>query len=63
MEVSNSSRHPRDVNQEIILNGTGSDIAVDFYEPIIIPTDIYDAKIGLKNFITYNNIPNVEKDG
>ena len=54
------SRHLRDVNVEIIFKGSGSDI--DFREPLIIPTDIYEAKIGLVNFITYNNIRNVEEN-
>ena len=44
---------------EIILRGKGSDIRSDFYEPIVIPTEEYDAKIGLKSFSTYNNIPNI----
>ena len=51
----------KDDNIELILNGKGSDISVDFYEPIVIPTDEYEAKLGLKSFSTYNNIPNVEK--
>ena len=49
-----------DVNQEFILRGKGSDISCDFHESINIPTDIYEARLGLKNFTTYNNIPNVE---
>ena len=49
-----------DVNLEFILKGKGSDISCDFNEPIIIPTDVYEARIGLKNFATYNSIPNVE---
>ena len=44
---------------EIIVRGKGSDISTDFYEPINIPTDIYEAKLGLKSFATYNNIPNI----
>lgn len=44
---------------EIILRGKGSDISTDFYEPINIQTEIYEAKLGLKNFSTYNNIPNI----
>ena len=44
---------------EIIVRGKGSDISSDFYEPINIPTEEYDAQIGLKSFSTYNNIPNV----
>lgn len=49
-----------DVNLEFLLKGKGSDISSDFYEPIIIPTDTYEARLGLKSFATYNNIPNVE---
>ena len=49
-----------DVNQEFILRGKGSDVSCDFGEPLIIPTDVYEARLGLKNFTTYNNIPNVE---
>lgn len=44
---------------EIIVRGKGSDISTDFYEPINIPRDVYEAKLGLKNFATYNNIPNI----
>ena len=51
----------KDDNIELILNGNGSDISIDFYEPIVIPTDEFQAKLGLKSFSTYNNIPNVEK--
>ena len=51
-----------DVHLEFILKGKGSDISCDFNEPILIPTDKYEAKIGLKNFTTYNNIPNVESN-
>ena len=49
-----------DVNLEFILKGKGSDISCDFNEPIIIPTDIFEARLGLKSFATYNSIPNVE---
>ena len=45
---------------EIILTGQGSNISCDFHEPILIDTHNYDAMIGVKNFSTYNNIPNVE---
>ena len=45
---------------EIILTGQGSTISCDFHEPILIDTHNYDAMIGVKNFSTYNNIPNVE---
>ena len=51
----------KDDNIEVILNGKGSDISIDFYEPIVIPTEEYDAKLGLKSFSTYNNIPNIEQ--
>ena len=44
---------------EFIVRGNGSDISCDFYEPIDIPIGEYDAKLGVKNFSTFNNIPNV----
>ena len=44
---------------ELILHGKGSDISVDLREPIIIPEEVYEAKLGLKSFSTYNNIPNI----
>ena len=44
---------------EIIVRGKGSDISSDFYEPINIPTEEYEAMLGVKSFSTYNNIPNV----
>ena len=44
---------------EYILSGYGSDISVHFPTPIKIDTEHYDAKIGLKSFVTYNNIANV----
>ena len=44
---------------EIIVRGKGSDIKSDFYEPIQIPYETHEAKVGLKNFSTFNNIPNV----
>ena len=47
---------------EIIVRGKGSKISSDFSEPIIIPSDVYSAQIGLKNFTTFNNIPNIVKD-
>ena len=50
----------KDDNIELILNGEGSDISIDFYEPIVIPTEEFEAKLGLKSFSTYNNIPNIE---
>ena len=52
----------KDDNIELILNGIGSDISIDFYEPIVIPAEEYEAKLGLKSFSTYNNIPNIEND-
>ena len=51
----------KDDNIELIVTGRGSDIFTDYYEPIIIPTDDYEAKLGLKSFSTYNNIPNIEE--
>ena len=45
---------------EVILKGKGSKISSDFHEPILIPPDV-NAQIGLKNFATFNNIPNVVK--
>ena len=56
------STPPRDVNYEFIIRGKGTDISTSFCEPIIIPTDIYEAKIGLKGFVFYNSIPNVTQD-
>ncbi len=44
---------------EIILQGSGSDLSVCFHESIRIPAN-YEAKIGLKNFVTYNNMSNVD---
>ena len=41
---------------EFILKGNGSDLSIDFHEPILLPNH---AKLGLKNFVTYNNIPNI----
>ena len=49
-----------DDNLELILRGRGSDISSDFLEPIIIPIETHVAKLGIKNFSTYNNIPNIE---
>ena len=43
---------------EFILKGKGSNLVVDFREPIIIPVG-YEAKLGLKGFVCYNNIPNI----
>ena len=47
-------------NMEIILQGRGSDLSVCFQEAIRVPAN-YEAKIGLKNFVTYNNISNVDE--
>ena len=44
---------------DMILCGKGSDIQSDFYEPIQIPYETHQAKVGIKNFATFNNIPNV----
>lgn len=49
-----------DDNTEFILRGNGSDISNDFLEPIIIPIETHVAKLGVKNFAFYNNIPNIE---
>ena len=48
-------------NLDIIVRGKGSDISTDFYEPINIPTEVYDAKLGIKSFSTYNNIQKYNK--
>ena len=53
------SRERMDDHIEIIVRGKGSDIRSDFYEPIQIPYETHEAKIGLKNFATFNNIPNI----
>jgi len=50
-----------DDNLEFFVRGKGSDISNDFLEPIIIPIETHVAKLGLKNFATYNNIPNIEE--
>ena len=60
--MDRSTPTPRDVNYEFIIRGKGTDISTSFCEPIIIPTDIYEAKIGLKGFVCYNSIPNVTQD-
>ena len=49
-----------DTDIEIALKGRGSDISCDFREPIGIPVEQFDARLGVKNFSTFNNIPNVE---
>ena len=46
---------------EVMLKEKGSKISSDFHEPILIPQDV-KAQIGMKNFATFNNIPNVVKD-
>jgi hypothetical protein len=50
-----------DDNFEFIVRRKGSDISNDFLEPIIIPIETHVAKLGLKNFATYNHIPNIEE--
>ena len=62
MDQRSESSHPRDVNFEFILRGRGSDISTKFSEPIIIPTNLYEGKIGLKGFVCYHSIPNVSQD-
>ena len=47
---------------EVVLHGTGSDISIDLPEPLMLPQEKYEAKLALKNFSTYNNIPNVTKN-
>ena len=49
-----------DTDIDIVVAGQGSDISCDFDEPINIPVDEFDARLGVKNFSTFNNIPNVE---
>ena len=49
-----------DTNIEIVVTGRGSDISCDFYEPIDIPIEDFDARLGVKNFSMFNNIPNIE---
>ena len=56
---SSNGNYQRDTNLEIIVRGHGSDISIVFSDPIKIPSHIYEGKIGLKSFVTYNNIPNV----
>ena len=43
---------------EFILKGPGSDLRVDFREPILIPEGFHGI-IGLKGFVCYNSIPNL----
>ena len=52
----------RDVYAEYILKGKGSDITINFPEPIVIPTHTHEGKVGLKNLVLYNNIPNVTEN-
>ena len=47
--------------REMIMKGKGSDLSNILVEPINIPIETVEAKLGLKSFATYNNIPNVEK--
>ena len=49
-----------DDTTELIMRGKGSDLSSIFLEPINIPTESMEAKLGLKSFATYNNIPNIE---
>jgi len=37
-----------DDNLEFILRGKGSDISIDFLEPIVIPIESHSAKLGIK---------------
>ena len=46
---------------EFILKGAGSDLSLSLPKAVNIPEG-YEASIGLKNFSTFNNIPNVQKD-
>ena len=48
-----------DTDIEIIVKRYGSHISCDFYKPIDIPMGEYDAQLGIKNFCTFNNIPNI----
>ena len=50
-----------DDNLEFILKRKGSEISFDFFEHIVIPIETHSAKLGIKNFATYNNIPNIEE--
>ena len=52
----------RDLYAEYILKGKGSDITINFPQPIIIPTQTHEGKVGLKNLVLYNNIPNVTEN-
>ena len=45
-----------DVNLDFLLKGKESNISSDFYEPIIIPKDTYEARLGIKGFATYKTI-------
>ena len=46
---------------EFILKGSGADLSLNLPEAVNIPEG-YEASIGLKNFSTYNTIPNVQKN-
>ena len=50
-----------DLNTEFILKGYGSDLSCDFSEPLFIPFETHEARLALKNFTTYNSVPNVEE--
>ena len=47
---------------EYILSGYRSNISGHFLTPIKSDTERFDAKIGLKSFVTYNNIGNIIKN-
>ena len=44
---------------EIVVSGRGSD-SCDFNEPIDISIKDFDARLDVKKFSTFNNIPNIE---
>ena len=48
-----------DREMEFILSGRGTDISCVLRDPIEIPTEEFDAGLGLKNFSTFNNLPNI----
>ena len=43
------------------MKGKGSDLSNILVEPINIPIETVEVKLGLKSFPNYNNIANVEK--
>ena len=45
---------------DIIVQGVGADLSITFPKPIEIPENC-DAGLGLKTFVTYNNMPNVSE--